>query len=249
MRAAPIPHTDEATIMDKAARYLLRSILLVRDVDLSAPTPCADGDLRGLLRHVDTSLREVTKVLGAHSLDEPGRRQQKTDPSADLVASIRAGTVDPLLAWRSTPTQGHWRAVWGRTLPANIVVYVAAIEMVVHAWDIAQGCRTHHPIPTDLAAALLPVSSPLAAAGAAGQLFARPVPVATTATPNPAALNSETTAGPSSRCVLNRSRSAIGHLRFTQMQVQPTSAKRSALGSRCHHPYCRGSGRCSTRLS
>jgi hypothetical protein len=35
--------------------------------------------------------------------------------------------------------------VFGEHLPAKIVVYVAAIEMALHAWDIVQACRTDRP--------------------------------------------------------------------------------------------------------
>jgi hypothetical protein len=62
-------------------------------------------------------------------------------------------------------------------------VYVAAIEMALHAWDIAQACRTDRPIPADLASALLGISPPLAEAGLSGHVFAEPLAVSATAPP------------------------------------------------------------------
>lgn len=179
-----MPATDEMTVLANATRYLFRSILLVRHVDLSAPTPCPDWDLRGLLRHVRTSLEHVTDMLAVQEIHNAAGSDPKREAGTDPVASIRAGIVDLLLAWTSVPTADRWCEVWGRTLPARIVVYVAALEMVLHAWDIAQACGTDRPIPTDLASALLRVSPPLAQAGVAGHAFAKPIAVSTTATPS-----------------------------------------------------------------
>jgi hypothetical protein len=115
-------------------------------------------------------------------------RGSGTEPGAadgsDPVAALRTGIVDFLLASTSLPTAGRWCEIQGRSLPAKIVVYVAAIEMVLHAWDIAQACRIDRPIPSELASALLCVSPPLAEAGLAGHVFAEPLASATTATPS-----------------------------------------------------------------
>ena len=174
--------TDELSVLAEATRYLFRSILLVRGADLSAPTPCRDWDLRGLLRHIHASLEEVSDVLAVPDLD--GRSGPYTTPGAraDPVAALRAAIVDLLLASTSLPTAGRCCEIWGRSLPAKIVVHVAAIEMALHAWDIAQACRTDRPIPAELASALLGISPPVAEAGLAGHVFAEPLAVSATAT-------------------------------------------------------------------
>jgi uncharacterized protein (TIGR03086 family) len=174
--------TDEQSLLAEATRYLFGSILLVREADLSAPTPCRDWDLRRLLWHVRTSLADVTDVLAVPA----SRGDPDVDPAAgpDAVAALRAGIVDFLVASTSLPTAGRWCEIHGRSLPAKIVVYVGAIEMVLHAWDIAQACRTDRPIPSDLASALLRVSPPLAEAGLAGHVFDEPLAAPETATPS-----------------------------------------------------------------
>ena len=168
-------HPDESSLLAEASRYLFGSVLLVRETDLSAPTPCQGWDLRRLLRHLHSSLADVTDVLVVR--DVHGR------PDADPVVAVRDGIVDFLLAATSLPTAGRRCEIAGRPLPAKIVVYVGALEMVLHAWDIAQACRAGRAIPPDLAAALLRVSPPLAAAGLAGHVFAEPLPAPRTATP------------------------------------------------------------------
>jgi uncharacterized protein (TIGR03086 family) len=170
-----LSYPDELSLLAEASRYLFRTMLLVRDVDLSAPTPCQGWDLRQLLRHLHGSLADVTDVLVVRDLHG--------GPGTDPVAAVRDGIVDFLLASTSVPTGGRRCEVAGRPLPAKTVVYVGALEMVLHAWDIGQACRAGRAIPSDLASALLRVSPPLAAAGLAGHVLAEPLPASTTATP------------------------------------------------------------------
>jgi uncharacterized protein (TIGR03086 family) len=173
-----MPPTDELSVLGGATRYLFQSILMIRDTDLSAATPCQDWDLRHLLHHVHTSLEQFTEMLAVRHLDLDAGPWLETNP----VAALRVGIVDLLLAATSLPTAGRWCEIWDRMLPARTVVYVAAIEMVLHAWDIGQACRTHHPVPADLATALVGVAPPLAEAGLAQHVFAKPVEVSSTAT-------------------------------------------------------------------
>ncbi|MGA8545458.1 MAG: TIGR03086 family metal-binding protein [Mycobacterium sp.] len=178
-----MPATDELSVLGGATRYLFQSILLIRGTDLSAATPCQDWDLRHLLRHIHTSLEQFTDMLAVRQLDTDVDTDAGPRPQTNPVAALRIGIIDLLLAATSLPTTGRWCEIWGRILPAKTVIYVAAIEMVLHAWDIAQACRTHHPVPADLASALLGVAPPLAEAGLAEHVFAKPVEVSTTATP------------------------------------------------------------------
>jgi uncharacterized protein (TIGR03086 family) len=179
-----MPATDELSVLGAAARYLFQSILLIRDADLSAPTPCQGWDLRHLLRHIHASLKQFTDMLAVRELDVDGDTDAGPRREKNPVTALRVGIVDLLLAATSLPTTGRWCEIWGRILPARTVLYVAAIEMVLHAWDIAQACRTDHPVPADLASALIRVAPPLAEAGLAQHVFAKPVEVSTTATPS-----------------------------------------------------------------
>ncbi|OBG35173.1 TIGR03086 family metal-binding protein [Mycobacterium sp. E3198] len=176
--------TDERAVLTEAARYLFQNLLLVREADLAAPTPCPAWDLRGLLRHVGTSLAEVADVLTARDFAE------RTGPAAasDPVGAVRAAIVDSVLAARAHRAApgfaGPWCEIQGRTLPAKTVVHVGAIEMVVHAWDIAEACGIDRPIPSGIASALLWVSPPLARAGLAAHVFAEPLAAPAAAPPS-----------------------------------------------------------------
>lgn len=167
-------------MLTEAARYLFQNLLLVREADLAAPTPCPEWDLRRLLQHIRASLAEVAGVLAARDVDEGTRPTGDADP----VGAVRAAIVDVVLASTSLPTGRRWCGIQGRRLPAKTVVHVGAIEMAVHAWDIGQACRIDRPIPSEIASALLWVSPPLARAGLAGRVFADPLPAPATATPS-----------------------------------------------------------------
>jgi uncharacterized protein (TIGR03086 family) len=179
-----VPATDELSILGGAARYLFQSILSVRDTDLSAATPCHAWDLRQLLCHIRASLQDLTDILALRELDVDMDTAVRPLAETNLVAALRIGIVDLLLAAAALPSVGRFCEIWGRVLPARTVVHVAAIEMVLHAWDISQACRTDHPIPVDLASTLLAVAPPLAEAGLARQVFAKPTGLATAANPS-----------------------------------------------------------------
>ncbi|WP_187415177.1 maleylpyruvate isomerase N-terminal domain-containing protein [Nonomuraea sp. PA05] len=72
---------------------------------------------------------------------------------------------NPALTLRDTATEvlGRWAAattadlitVHDRPLTSPMVAAVGAIEVAVHAWDVARACGEHHPIPSLLAEELL----------------------------------------------------------------------------------------------
>jgi uncharacterized protein (TIGR03086 family) len=179
-----VSESDELSALAGATRYLFQSILLIRDADLSAATPCQGWDLRRLLRHIQASLDQFTDMLAVREFNADADCDSRPRAGTDPITALRAGIVELLLASTSLPTAGRWCEIWGRVLPAKIVVYVSAIEIALHAWDIAQACRADRPIPADLASALMSVAPPLAEAGLAEHVFAEPVEVPSTATPS-----------------------------------------------------------------
>jgi uncharacterized protein (TIGR03086 family) len=175
--------TDELSVLSGATRYLFHSILLIRETDLSAATPCQAWDLRRLLRHMRASLQQLTDLLAVQGAATDVETDAGPRSDTNPIAALRVSIVELLLAATLPPTAGRWCEIEDQVLPAETVVDVAAIEMVLHAWDIAQACRTHQPVPADLASALLGVAPPLAEAGFAQHVFAEPAEVPTDPTP------------------------------------------------------------------
>jgi uncharacterized protein (TIGR03086 family) len=145
-------------LLERAIGYARGCLALVTEEAMSAPTPCADWDLRALLLHMDDSLA---------SLHEAGsvRRVQPTLTTAtpdDLVVTLRERAC-LLLAewtadWEATTAGGEDAAdvlVSGRPLTTPVLTSVGALEVTVHGWDVAAACGDRRPIPDGLASDLL----------------------------------------------------------------------------------------------
>jgi hypothetical protein len=65
----------------------------------------------------------------------------------------------------------------------SIVAVTGAIEITVHGWDISVACGAPRPVPSGLAAVLLPIAPLLIHPGTRPGLFADPVRLAGPACP------------------------------------------------------------------
>ena len=82
--------TDELSLLAEATRYLFGSILLVREADLSAPTPCQGWDLHRLLRHLGSFLADVTDLLVVREIHRGPGPDTNTAAGTDPVGAVRA---------------------------------------------------------------------------------------------------------------------------------------------------------------
>ncbi|MGA9345198.1 MAG: TIGR03086 family metal-binding protein, partial [Nocardioidaceae bacterium] len=145
------PLTDALELLERAVSYARVSFHAVVPASLGAPTPCSRWDLGRLLVHMEDSLCTL-------------------QAAADVgqVAMIPAEPDDPdhpvvSLKWRACALLGAWSAhdgaelvsVAGSPLAAQTLVAAGALEIAVHAWDVARACGSELPIPGALAEALL----------------------------------------------------------------------------------------------
>ncbi|MFG3436181.1 maleylpyruvate isomerase family mycothiol-dependent enzyme [Nonomuraea sp. NPDC047897] len=91
-----------------------------------------------------------------------------------LVVRDRAATM--LGAWAGTLREQRVR-IGGCSLPAATVAQAGAVEVAVHAWDLARACGRPRPVPPALAADLLDVAATLVADEDRPDRFAAPVAV------------------------------------------------------------------------
>lgn len=139
------------TLLERAITYTLGVLHAVPAEALSNPTPCAEWDLRALLRHLDDSLTALHEAVdeGQVSLT-PTDGGEVTDP----VARVRDHACRLLGAW----TNGHGAdlvSIAGCPITASIVAGAGAVEIAVHGWDVAEACGRPRPIPPELAAEML----------------------------------------------------------------------------------------------
>ena len=145
--------TAALELLERSVSYTRSSLqLITRDV-IHAPTPCREWDLAALLEHMDDSLRALQDAA------DTGRvvmaAQEPDDPDSP-VSSLKRRACALLGAW--TANDGaDLVSVAGCPLTAQVLVMTGAVEITVHGWDVARACGSELPVPSPLAAALLPV--------------------------------------------------------------------------------------------
>lgn len=133
-------------------------------IDLAAPTPCAQLDLRALVEHfVGTTTAMARLGLGEPlDPDDPwGGGQGAADGDwtgrlTDNLDAIGRGWSRPE-AWSGEAQVG------GSALPRTMLGEMALVEVTVHGWDVARALGRTLEIPAEVAEAVR-----RAAAGSAG---------------------------------------------------------------------------------
>lgn len=132
-------------LLERAIGYALGSLHgLTRD-DYACATPCTEWDLGSLLRHMNDSL------LALHEAADTG--------DVGLVPVAAAG--DPATLWRERASGllGAWTNADGRAvvsvagcpITTAVVASTGALEVAVHAWDVAQARGGRRGLPKELA--------------------------------------------------------------------------------------------------
>jgi len=122
----------ELTVLTAADATLavLQSVLRqVTEDDLGKPTPCEEFTCGGLLEHLVTSVQQLGAMAGATLADRGGTTIE------DRVATIGMGAVD---AWKARGIEGSV-TLGEREVPASFAASILPVELLLHAWDMAQG--------------------------------------------------------------------------------------------------------------
>jgi uncharacterized protein (TIGR03086 family) len=142
------------SLMPQAGAVVTAAVRAGGGADLAGPTPCADYDLRTLLRHfVGTSGAFVragqTKALDP---DDPWGSNAKLDEQ-DWVGQL-AGQVEAMGEAWSRPAA--WTGtVEGAQLPAPAVGELGLIEVLLHGWDVARATGQPLTVSDELGEELL----------------------------------------------------------------------------------------------
>ncbi|MEU8137419.1 maleylpyruvate isomerase N-terminal domain-containing protein [Streptodolium elevatio] len=102
-------------------------------------------------------------------------------PPRDLLATFRQRARRLPSLWTVTP---RVVGVADRAMPADLMAAAGALEIAVHAWDIARSCRRDLPIPAAVAVELFSVGAVLVPANDRHPFFAPQAKVAVTACPS-----------------------------------------------------------------
>jgi len=163
--------TTYVELLHRAANYTLSAIDTVTPDRLSRPTPCKQWNLHMLLSHIGESVAafEESRVCG-HVALFAAQRTTATDPTD----SLRDRLTRLMDGW-SAASDDRYIAVADHRLPLSTIAATAALEIAVHGWDIVQASGRGQPIPADLAAELLRISTQLITDDNRHRLFAPPV--------------------------------------------------------------------------
>ena len=158
-------------LLESAVRYALAGAALATPQLLPRSTPCPDWDLGALLDHLSDSIGALTGAITGDGAAPPGYPGPRTDP----VARLRGQAAGLLGAFTAAGPAGLRVAIWDRELTASMVAVTGALEITVHGWDIWVACGARRPVPSGLAAVLLPIAPLLITPGTRPGLFADPV--------------------------------------------------------------------------
>jgi uncharacterized protein (TIGR03086 family) len=135
--------------LEPATQALSQLVTNVRDDQLTAPTPCSETTLGGLLDHIDG----LSQAFTAAAI-KSGTEASNAGPSAD---ASRLGTdwreripqrlAGLAAAWQDESSWSGMTRAGGQDVPSEIAGVIALNEVIVHSWDIA--AATGQPFDCD----------------------------------------------------------------------------------------------------
>jgi uncharacterized protein (TIGR03086 family) len=133
----------DTKLMARAAAPLIEIVRGIEPEQASAPTPCGEFDVRGLVNHL---------LYWGPSLEGAARKESvppaDVEQDADWAAALAAQLDRTAMAWSEPAAwEGVTRMGGPMELPAALVGGMVVGELVVHGWDLARA--TGRPLVVD----------------------------------------------------------------------------------------------------
>lgn len=145
---------DFAALDAEALAMITRTVAVVDDHALAAPTPCEGWTVADLVRHMNSRHEEVANhVLGS-------RHPASDDPRADFP--VFADRWLQAMA-RTGPTV--YLPGFGKHIPTEYVLSVHFVDMLAHHWDLCRAMDIPPAVPAELTGPALPVARDITAPG------------------------------------------------------------------------------------
>lgn len=142
--------------LSDAAEAMAEIVKNIEENKLSAPTPCAEYDVRGLVQHLLFWGPSLAGAGSKESVPPPAAAESDVDLTAgdwrgDLLAHLSgtAAAWAPESAW-----EGMTRMGGPTELPAAMIGDMIVGELVVHGWDLARATGQRLMLSDDLLAHL-----------------------------------------------------------------------------------------------
>jgi uncharacterized protein (TIGR03086 family) len=139
---------DQLTVAaDEAARIVAGT----SPEQFALPTPCTQWDVRGLLNHLVlwTSYSFERRAHSAKVGEDLTERDFAAEP--DYPAAYRAQLDRALAAWASEEVWESEIDTGQSKVPASQVAEMILMEMVLHAWDLAEATGQRFSVPDSVA--------------------------------------------------------------------------------------------------
>ncbi|WP_026162515.1 TIGR03086 family metal-binding protein [Kribbella catacumbae] len=130
---------DGQQLMTRAAATTAKVVGAIEPSQLTAPTPCAEYDVRSLVNHL---------LFWGPSLEAAARKEARMPPAAaESEIDLTSGDWTSDLAGQLRRTADAWSdpAAWdgvtplgGQDSPAPLIGGMVLVEFVVHGWDLAR---------------------------------------------------------------------------------------------------------------
>lgn len=148
-----------------------------------AATPCGDWDVRALVNHVVGEQLWTAPLLAGRTVAEVGDRFDGDVLGADPLAAWERASTEARTAWIAPGAVERTVALSVGPTPAARYAEEAALDLAVHAWDLAVGTGAADLLPDDVVAGVAAIVDARAEEFDATGVFGPPVEVPPTADP------------------------------------------------------------------
>lgn len=164
----PAP-TDDLACAEDTLRVLQQVLRSVSPEDFPKQTPCPEFDVAGLSNHLLNTVTMIGRAVNA--------RIPPPDPDGPVMEQVIGAAQPTITAWKHHGVEGVVD-LGANEAPANIVVGILAIELLVHAWDCAVAIGEQLDVPESLAEYVLGLAQKIVAPhDRPGTIFGEPVAV------------------------------------------------------------------------
>jgi len=162
---------DPFAVAEKARGACLEVLADVSDDELDLATACSEYTVAGVAEHLCRSMTLLGTVGGHVAGADPG-----ADGGADLPTRIGRSASEAIASWRQRGLDGTVQ-IGSSSYSAALAVEIVSLELLVHAWDIADATGRSLHVDPDVAAHVLACARRLVTADKRGRGFAADVPV------------------------------------------------------------------------
>ena len=124
----------------------------IRDEQWSAPTPCAEWNVRALVNHIAGEYLWMPELIAGKTIAEVGDRFDGDVLGDRPLQALAAAQQDAVAALGDSGALERTVHLSFGDLPALAYVKQMAVDSVIHAWDLARGTGRDETIDPDLAA-------------------------------------------------------------------------------------------------